>query len=72
MSRGLKVRISELIVKLSPSWCHLLITFANSLRSDQDRQNVRPVLDPNCMTLMVHCIPERVFQKIWFSKKLNR
>ena len=29
----------------------LLITFANSLDSDQDRQNVGPDLDPNCLTL---------------------
>ena len=30
--------------------CHLLITFANSLDPDQARQNVRPDLDPNCLT----------------------
>ena len=29
----------------------LLITFANSLDPDQDRQNVGPDLDPNCLTL---------------------
>ena len=29
-------------------FCHLLITFANSLDSDQARQNVGPDLDPNC------------------------
>ena len=29
----------------------LLITFANSLDSDQVRQNVGPDLDPNCLTL---------------------
>ena len=28
----------------------LLITFANSLDPDQARQNVRPDLDPNCLT----------------------
>ena len=28
--------------------CHLLITFSNSLNSDQARQHVRPDLDPNC------------------------
>ena len=32
-------------------FCHLLITFANSLDPDQDRQNVGPDLDPNCLTL---------------------
>ena len=35
--------------------CHdfsrLLITFANSLDPDQDRQNLGPYLDPNCSTL---------------------
>ena len=38
-------------------FCRLLITFANSLDPDQDRQNgpilvhVIPDLDPNCTTL---------------------
>ena len=32
-------------------FCHLLITFANSLDPDQARQNVGPDLDPNCLTL---------------------
>ena len=31
-------------------YCHLLITFANSLDPDQARQDVRPDLDPNCLT----------------------
>ena len=31
-------------------FCHLLITFANSLDPDQDRQNVGPDLVPNCLT----------------------
>ena len=31
--------------------CHLLITFANCLDPDQDRQNVSPDLDPNSLTL---------------------
>ena len=35
----------------SDDFCHLLITFANSLDPDQDRQNVGPDLDPNCLTL---------------------
>ena len=34
-------------------FCHLLITFANSLDPDQARQNVGPDLDPNCYNLMV-------------------
>ena len=31
-------------------FCHLLITFANSLDPDQTRQNFEPDLDPNCLT----------------------
>ena len=31
--------------------CRLLITFANSLDPDQAWQNIRPDLDPNCLTL---------------------
>ena len=31
-------------------WCYLLIPFANSLDPNQARQNVGPVLDPNCLT----------------------
>ena len=30
-------------------FCHLLITFANSLDPDQDRLNVGPDLDLNCL-----------------------
>ena len=33
------------------TFCHLLITFANSLDPDQDRQNVGPDLDLNRLTL---------------------
>ena len=33
--------------------CQLLETFANSMDPDQARQNVRPDLDPNYLTLMV-------------------
>ena len=32
-------------------FCRLLITFANSLDPDQAWHNVRPDLDPNCLTL---------------------
>ena len=35
----------------SGEFCHLLRTFANSLEPDQDRHNVSPDLDPNCLTL---------------------
>ena len=31
--------------------CYLLITSANNLDPDQDRQNVGPDLGPNCLTL---------------------
>ena len=32
-------------------FCHLSIKVASSLDSDQDRHNVGPDLDPNCLTL---------------------
>ena len=35
----------------SGDFWHLLITFANSLDPDQDRQNVGPDLDPNRLAL---------------------
>ena len=35
----------------SSDFCRLLITFTNSLDPDQDRQNVGPDLDSNCLTL---------------------
>ena len=35
----------------SGDFCHLLITFANSLDPDQARQNVGPDLVPKCLTL---------------------
>ena len=35
----------------SGDFCCLLITFANSLDPDQDRQNVGPDPDPNHLTL---------------------
>ena len=34
-------------------FCRLLITFANGLDPDQDRQNVGPDLVPNRLTLIV-------------------
>ena len=36
---------------VSGDFCHLLITFANSLAPDQDRQNFSPDLDSNRLTL---------------------
>ena len=35
----------------SGNFCHLLITFVNSLDPDQAQQNIGPGLDPNCLTL---------------------
>ena len=42
--------------------CRLLITFANSLETDQAQQFVGPDLDPNCLTLLV-------FLKYFLKKK---
>ena len=35
----------------SSDFCHLLVTSANSLDPDQDRQNVSPDLDSNILTI---------------------
>ena len=35
----------------SGNFCHLSVTFANSLDQDQHRQNSGPALDPNGLTL---------------------
>ena len=46
--------INEILFNIflaSGNFFRLLITFANSLDPDQDRQNVGPDLDPNHMTL---------------------
>ena len=43
------VRVNSLLA--SSKFCHLLITFANSLDPDQDRQNVGLDLASNCLTL---------------------
>ena len=34
-------------ITASGDFCHLLITFTNSLHPDQDRPNAPPDLDPN-------------------------
>ena len=44
------------------------IIFANNLEPDQDRQNVGPDLDPNCLTLS-GSVPERVSLKKLILKK---
>ena len=38
----------------SGNFFHLLITFANSLNLDQDRQNIGPHLDPNCLVFDIY------------------
>ena len=48
----------------------LLINFANSLDQDQARQNVRPDLDPNCLTLKV--VLKEFFEKDDFEQICNR
>ena len=55
----LSFQVLEFILKFNSKY-RLLITFANSLNPDQTRQNVRPDLDPNCLTL-------RVFLKEFFE-----
>ena len=37
----------------SGGFCHLLITFANSLDPDLAQQNVNPAMDPNPLTLIL-------------------
>ena len=51
--------------------CLLLITFANSLDPDQARQNVGPVLDSYCLTLMAF-LKRKQFKKGNFEQKINK
>ena len=53
----------------SGHFCHLLITFANSLDTDQARQNVGPDLNPNCLTLWWYSL--KIFSKKFKKKKKN-
>ena len=46
----------------SGNFCHLLITFANSLDPDQARQNFVPDRDPNCLTLVI--FPKEINKKV--------
>ena len=39
------------VIPASCDFRHLVITFANRLDPDQDRQNVGPDLDQTCLTL---------------------
>ena len=59
--------LGQFVLYLFVSWCRLLMTFANSLDSDQARQNVGPELDPNCLTLMVFL--KEFFRYVDFEKK---
>ena len=46
-------------------FCHLLITFANSLDPDQDGQNIGPDLYP----FYTGIVPERIFfEKVLYDK----
>ena len=40
----------------SSDFCHVLITFANSLDLDQDRKNVSPDLNPNLFDTLIKLI----------------
>ena len=44
-----RIRVNSFLA--SGDFCHLLITFANSLDPDQNGQDVGPDVDPNCLTL---------------------
>ena len=48
----------------------LLITLANSLDPDQDRQNAGPDLDPNCLTLIVFL--KELFEEVNFEKSQQK
>ena len=54
----------------SGDFCHLLITFANSLDPDQDRQRVRSDLDPNRSDTLI-VFPKEFFEKVNL-KKISR
>ena len=61
-------KIITILCFLSLPASHWLITFANILVPDQDRQNVSPDLDPNCLTLWSYSW--KIFsQKVDFFKK---
>ena len=50
---------------MDADFCHLLITFANSLDPDQDGQNIGPDLNP----FYTGIVPERIFLKMLFMVK---
>ena len=45
------LQFTILTLPVRDKFCSLLITFANSLYPDQNRQNIGPDLDPNHLTL---------------------
>ena len=49
MSNKYVINITKVLAR--GKFCHLLISFANSLDLDQSRQNVVPDLDLNSLTL---------------------
>ena len=53
----------------SDNFCHLLISFTNSLDPDQDRQNVGPDLEHNRLK---YYYTEIFFEKVIFSLNVNR
>ena len=48
----------------SSNFCNLLITFANSLDPDLDRQNVGPDIDPNCLTCALLVFLKECFEPL--------
>ena len=67
VNRTLKLIISTHLTLLAGGdlYC-LLITFANILDPDQDRQKVGPDLDPNHLTLIV--LPKDFFGNVTLEK----
>ena len=54
---------------LAVTFVILLITFANNLDPDQDRQNVNHDMNPNCLTLIM--LLEEFFES-YFKKKKSK
>ena len=52
----------------SGNFCRLLITFENSLDPDQAQQNVRPDLDPSCLTHTLMVFVKNFLEKAGFWK----
>ena len=62
------MNILLITLSLPEVFFRLLITFANSLNPDQDRQNVGPDLDPNCLCQNGSKLCVIVFLKEFFEK----